>query len=103
MTTWHLLTTPWHLLTTTWHLLTTTWHLLMTKSLPGWSNSNNGQFWAKNHAFQNWTNLATFWSYGKPKAIRSELQKCLRKLNQPTEQRSVNPFCPENAQKFTQN
>ena len=31
-----------------------------------------------------------------------ELQKCLRKLNQPTEQRSVNPFCPENAQKFTQ-
>ena len=31
-----------------------------------------------------------------------ELQKCLRKLNQPTEQRSVNPFCPENAQIFTQ-
>ena len=31
-----------------------------------------------------------------------ELQKCLRKLNQPTEQRSVNPLCPEDAQKFTQ-
>ena len=31
-----------------------------------------------------------------------ELQKCLRKLNQPTEQRSVNPFCPENARIFTQ-
>ena len=34
--------------------------------------------------------------------MQLDLQKYLRKLNQPTELRFVNPLCPENAQKWNQ-